>query len=93
MGCWILDDIHEQECCNDHELHHCDFERYTKLCNVCTRLLAETCRTLTHNLAIGAALCSAFWEGWEQHEHHDLYSAHGYRTEMDWRPGCGRPAP
>lgn len=49
--------------------------------------------TLAFNLGIAAGLCMTFWEGWEQREHHDLYSAHGYRTEQDWRPGCGKRAP
>lgn len=52
--------------------------------------------TWASNLALclrdGAALCEAFELGYEQNEHERLYSNHGYRTEQDWRPGCGRTA-
>lgn len=63
------------------------------ICDQCVDVAAEhidgvTLRTLATNLAVAGGLCAAFWEGWEQREHHDLYSKHGYRTDQDWRPGC-----
>lgn len=55
--------------------------------------------TLARNLRDASALCAAFWEGWEENEHHRLYAMHGYRTDQAWRPGinltnptCARPA-
>jgi hypothetical protein len=53
----------------------------------------ERLECLAANLRIAGALCAAYWEGWEQHEHHQLYSAHGYRTDSQWMPGCGRSCP
>jgi hypothetical protein len=71
------------------ECERCDWYRRVggTICDVHHRLA-----TLAHNLAWAASLCEAFWQGWEEREHHDLYSSHGYRTEQDWRPGCQRPA-
>jgi hypothetical protein len=45
---------------------------------------------LARNLSIAAALVESFDLGYEQHEHEQLYSNHGYRTDQDWRPGCLR---
>jgi hypothetical protein len=57
---------------------------------------AEVCEvmldTLAANLATVAALCASFSLGHAQHEHEQLYSNHGYRTEQGWRPGCGKAA-
>ena len=42
-------------------------------------LIAATAwrETLAANLAVGGALCAAYWQ-------------HGDRRRWDWRPGCGR---
>ena len=46
------------------------------------------------NLAAAGALCAAYWEGWEQREHHDLYGQHGYRVDEGWQPNAsGSPMP
>lgn len=74
----------------------CNFVRRTygrAWCVWCRDGIVEAARILARNLRDAGALCAAFWEGWDQREHHDLYSAHGYRTEQNWRPGCGRPTP
>ena len=59
----------------------------------CTEQIKASLRTLASNLAAAGALCEAFAQGYDQHEHEQLYSNHGYRTDGDWRPGCQRPAP
>jgi hypothetical protein len=50
----------------------------------------EHLANLASCLRQAAGLCAAFEEGWWQHDHHQMYSSHGYRSEQDWRPGCGR---
>lgn len=82
----LADYVHTQECCNDHELHHCDFEKYTKLCRPCARLVNATLATLAHNLAIGAALCRAYRYG-------ALNGSADVLGRGWWWPGCGKRAP
>jgi hypothetical protein len=90
-------DVHRCQECNEIRRPQ-DRDHWTYVCEVCeapdpVAMLAmyrETARDLAHNLAVGAALCEAFEEGWEQCEHNRLYAAHGYRMEQVWKPGCGR---
>jgi hypothetical protein len=57
----------------------------------CAESMSFAFDNLARNLRDAAALCAAFWQGHEQREHEQLYSNHGYRTDQDWAPGCGRP--
>lgn len=54
----------------------------------CGETLRVTLSRLAANLAIGAALCAAFDEGWSR-----CAWCHNGPPESDWLPGCGRPAP
>jgi hypothetical protein len=45
-----------------------------------------------HNVAVGAALCAAFDEGWDQHELWNLFHGYGHRLSGKWRPGCELPS-
>lgn len=54
-------------------------------CNVLPTL--KLLVTLVNNLAIGAALCRAYGNGWDE-------SAYSNQPRYEaWEPGCGRPAP
>lgn len=44
------------------------------------------------NLMIGAALCAAFAEGWDQRSLYPFH-AQGVRLGGMWRPGCELPRP
>jgi hypothetical protein len=59
-----LDEIHREECCNEHELHRCDRRRYKKMCLTCWAIVHETLHTLATNLRIAAACCYAENTGW-----------------------------
>ena len=73
------------------------------VCAICGRPRGETIderdamkrrlHALASNLRVAAGLCEAFELGREQREHERLYSDHGYRTDLDWRPGCGKESP
>lgn len=43
---------------------------------------------LGHNLAVGHALCTAFWDGVR---HESARSVPMPWADGEWRPGCGRP--
>jgi hypothetical protein len=84
-----LDEIHERLCCDSHYLHHVNTP---SVCWTCREVATKTLANLASCLAVAGALCEAFDLGREQNEHERLYSSHGYRTDQDWLPGCGRPA-
>lgn len=61
-----------------------------------TRHLAwERLDTLASNLAIGAALCRAWWNGVD-HGYDEACESEGVgrtKPDSDWFPGCGKEAP
>ncbi len=44
--------------------------------------------TLAHNLAIGAALCRAFWDGVRGEFARSMNASW---VDLKWHPGCGHP--
>jgi hypothetical protein len=96
-----LDNLHRRLCCNSHRLHHTGTATDWPLggCQTCEEVVLSTARTLAANIAIGAALCEAFWLGDSrglQHAWEAVSLGFAGRPSANprdtWRPGCQRPA-
>ena len=57
-------------------------------CGNCVDIMHERLECLAANLAIGAGLCEAFWNGYQRGA-----SAATQDGRVTWVPGCHRPAP